>query len=645
MSYSALVTPIQLTLVAMLLLLLAYGYRHLLGKAALYILSGTYYIFVLLSSAVESGSVTESTGYTPSGNCVLWLPFLVVLLGIYELEGTITAQRFFLGLIAAPFFILLLPTLANPSMNVELYGIIGQRQGFGVLIGALVHLAFFILAPLLYQAVSNRLAPRTGGRLVCLLVTLATFLAYSEAFVAIHTWTERGTRGYLPPDASTWGLRLLTAASISLLGWAFISINDAQLHRPERPFFSFVGGFLRHFFSTEQAMQSLDEWSERYQIVVDNSSEIILLTTAEGEVLNANPMAIQYLGGQLKRPGFKLEDVIFDADGEPWNWRAVVPDGDIHATATPVQAIRHYTGLFLRQEGRPAVDLDVSVSRTLFEGHSIAVIVARDVTLRNREEQRIRDEQEKRMHSQRLEALGELAGGIAHDFNNLMQSVQASVDALKTRIYDHRHSTEDNLAMLGNVDEACKRATRLTSQLLGFAHKGKFHAEDITVKELLEHAMALFKVGAGGIDCKLLCEPAPLMLNCDEIQMGQMLLNLMLNARDALEGIPEPRIVLRAEHATAAMPGWEKRPEEFAAGAPSEYVCIHVRDNGCGMSEEVKARIFDPFFTTKPVGKGTGMGLPMAFGCVSNHKGWLHVRTAPGKGCDIAIFLPLLKAA
>ncbi len=637
MFYAALQSTLQLTLVT-LLLLLAHGYRHLLGRAPLYLLTGAYYIF-MLSASCGGADVTA-----PGGNCILWLPFLALLLCIYDVEGTIVAQHLFVGLIIAPFFVTLLPLLANTEMGVELYGTMTREQNMSVLVWTLIHLAFFILAPMLYQAIGNRAGRRFFGRLLCMTVTLAVYLTYSEAFQAIHTYTVLGSRAYTPPEFKVWLFRLGTAFCIGIVGTAFNIINARDYQRTERSSFSFIGALIKPFFSTERALQSLDEWSERYQIVVDNSSELIILARADGTILNANPQALQTFVG-LDKPGFRLEQVIFDEKGKPWTWSDLVPAEDIHATTTPAHTAQHYTGLFLRQPGRPAAELEVNVSRILFDGRAVAVIVGRDVTLRNREERQQRDMAENRLHSQRLEALGQLAGGIAHDFNNLMQSVQASVDTLKARAFSPRYGIQDNLALLGNVDEACRRATRLTSQLLGFAHKGKFHAEDIAVQELLEHAVDLFKPGAGAIACKVLCEPVPLILNGDEIQLGQVFLNLLLNSRDALEGVEKPRIVLRAERAHAGMPEWAVRPAGTQPDEPDAFVCIHVRDNGCGMTPEVKSRIFDPFFTTKPVGKGTGMGLPMVFGAVSNHGGWLHVKTAPGEGCDIAIFLPLAGTA
>ena len=151
--------------------------------------------------------------------------------------------------------------------------------------------------------------------------------------------------------------------------------------------------------------------------------------------------------------------------------------------------------------------------------------------------------------------------------------------------------------------------------------------------------MQLFLPTAKGITCKTICEPVPLVIHCDESQLTQVILNLLINSRDALANTPDPkRLTVRAESVREKLPEWDFRPDRKAD--PAEYLCIQIRDNGCGMPSQVKAKMFDPFFTTKSAGHGTGMGLAMAFGCISNHHGWIHVESAPDQGCCITIFLP-----
>jgi signal transduction histidine kinase len=133
-----------------------------------------------------------------------------------------------------------------------------------------------------------------------------------------------------------------------------------------------------------------------------------------------------------------------------------------------------------------------------------------------------------------------------------------------------------------------------------------------------------------------------MIVMADATQVQQVFLNLLLNARDAIQakGDAGGRIVLRAEVASEHTPGWAFRVDP--AAEPSRYACIRVRDNGTGMSPETMKNLFTPFFTTKGVGKGTGMGLAMAYGCIGNHHGWIHVESELGKGSEFFVFLPRL---
>jgi signal transduction histidine kinase len=282
------------------------------------------------------------------------------------------------------------------------------------------------------------------------------------------------------------------------------------------------------------------------------------------------------------------------------------------------------------------VHLEANISPAELHEQAVALVIARDVTERRRMEREHQQLQEQFAHSQRLQAVGHLAGGIAHDFNNLLHTIRGSLDRLTTR-----QVTPDAQAdLLANISEATNRASTLTAQLLGFARKGKYKRERIRVAALVENARVLFEpVAHRGTGLKVIVAPSPMEITGDATQLQQVLLNLLLNARDAVEGKGDAaRIVVRAEPAATFMPGWQGRPDPGLQA--SDYVCIRVKDNGVGIAEDVRPKIFEPFFTTKGVGKGTGMGLAMAYGCVANHHGWIHVESDVGRGTEFLVFLP-----
>ena len=190
-----------------------------------------------------------------------------------------------------------------------------------------------------------------------------------------------------------------------------------------------------------------------------------------------------------------------------------------------------------------------------------------------------------------------------------------------------------------NILNAVTKASTLTGQLLGFAQKGKYAVKKIDLGQILESAYALFEpIARKSVKCRLIIHPEPIYVRADSTQLEQVLLNLLINSRDALEDCENPKIFFRLEMANDYTPGWQMA----ASGSkPENYACIRVKDNGTGISEENLKTIFDPFFTTKEVGKGTGMGLAMAYGTINNHSGWINVESEIGKGTEFFIFLPL----
>ncbi|MBR6470805.1 MAG: hypothetical protein IKS83_03325 [Victivallales bacterium] len=621
--------------------ILLYTYRYIIGAAGVYLMAGVFYIFTLLTDSPRFiNDTTAISFFNDMGSGLLWLPFLLLFIIIYEQEGARPARRFYVGLFVATatFFFLMLLVFGVAASRSHLFpeffsvsrDFFKNTGRMSILVSSLCHLFIFAIIPTIYQVTANR----WHNHGIAIFVTCIIYLAIDEAFVAIYAASVGGVRAYQPVSTTIGAIRIATSATLSILGHIYFNIYPAVNTTRKRSPLGFLSGFFRGFNSTEKLMQSLDEWEERYQVVVENSSELIMLATPSGQLLNANRAATKRFRKVLNDPDFRLDRYITDATGNPWNWQEAMPAQDIH-DPVHLRSIKQYRNLFLRIPGKRPVDLDINVSGATLNGENIAVIIAHDMTLQREEQRQNRYRSEAMMHSQRLESIGQLAGGIAHDFNNMMLSIQASLDALSLKY----HPDGEAGHLLKNIEDACIRATTLTSQLLGFAHKGKFHAEDVEVPALLQHATQLFLPTAKGITCKTICEPVPLLIHCDDSQLTQVILNLLINSRDALANTPDPRrITIRAESVRDKLPEWDFRPDRDAS--PDDYLCIQIRDNGCGMSSAVKAHMFDPFFTTKDAGHGTGMGLAMAFGCIANHNGWIHVESAPEQGCCITIFLP-----
>ncbi|MCQ2396388.1 MAG: ATP-binding protein [Lentisphaeria bacterium] len=636
-----LATQVELVVLSVGLVVL-YGFRYLIGTAPTYLAAGLYFIFALMVGSSRLAPTVDAASTMTLYGGLLWLPFVLLLIIIYELEDTAAAQRLYLGLVISAvlflaLFMLIMLQPAEPTKSAlsEFFSavhslVLTQDSRNELLHGIFSQLFLFLLMPIVYQAVLNQGTKYYG---VGIFIAMSVYLALTEALGAIFICLTAGSKAYTPTVPAGWFLRLGAVALLAVLGHFFIVANTPYKRKRTRKTLKFMTSFIDFFLSPERMMRSLSEWSERYRVVVENSSDLIMLVTREGKILNANRIATKYIGKVIDEQNFRLDQVIFDADNNPWTWLEKTQDNEEEHETVLRGRVYHYQNLFLRAPNRKQVDLDLNVSHVQLEGQPIAVIIGRDMTAQREEARQRQSQREQMMHSQRLESLGELAGGIAHDFNNLLQSIQISTDALMQKV------APQNEHLVKNIDEGCRRASALTSQLLGFARKGKFHADTLDASALIEHALQLFQPVAKGIVCRTICEPVPLPLFIDEIQLAQVLLNMLINSRDALKDAPEPkRITLRAENAREQMPEWQFRPDRNADA--KDYICIHVRYNVVGMSETTRKKLFDPFFTTKPAGHGTGMGLPMAFGCIANHHGWIHVESAPNEGCDMTIFLP-----
>ncbi len=239
--------------------------------------------------------------------------------------------------------------------------------------------------------------------------------------------------------------------------------------------------------------------------------------------------------------------------------------------------------------------------------------------------------------AQKMEALGALVGGIAHDFNN-------SLAAMNAHLYLMRKDAQGKESLerrIGKVSTLVDSSANMIAQLLAFARKDAVRMAPVDLRALAEETAAMMRASLPasiGLETALGDAPAPVM--ADKTQLRQMMINLIVNARDALEGAEHPcmRISLEIFDADEAF----LRLHEIEMRGDGRFVRLTIADNGCGMDEETRRRMFDPFFTTKPAGKGSGLGLAMVFGAMQRLGGAIEVESAPGEGARFHLCLPLL---
>jgi PAS domain S-box-containing protein len=258
--------------------------------------------------------------------------------------------------------------------------------------------------------------------------------------------------------------------------------------------------------------------------------------------------------------------------------------------------------------------------------------VARDVTAEKAAAERLKATEEALRQSQKMEAVGQLTGGIAHDFNNLLTGIVGSLDLLQTRLNQGRI---DNVARYINAAmTSANRAAALTHRLLAFARRQPLIPKGVDANALVVSLEDLLRRTIGEtIDLEIAASDELWGTLCDPNQLESALLNLAINARDAMPDGGKLTIATanaRLNNVTADTP----------ALVPGDYICITVTDTGVGMSPEVAARAFDPFFTTKPIGQGTGLGLSMIYGFARQSNGHATIDSKIGRGTSVRLYLP-----
>jgi hypothetical protein len=232
-----------------------------------------------------------------------------------------------------------------------------------------------------------------------------------------------------------------------------------------------------------------------------------------------------------------------------------------------------------------------------------------------------------------MEAVGTLARGIAHDFNNILATVQGSLFLLEKKL----RGDDQLILYVSQIHSSLRKVRDLIERLLAFSRIRKINSRQVDVNTIISNLQPMLVDIAGeGIAVETRLSEEPLTILADTVQIDQVIVNLFMNARDAMPAgglfIIETELVVFDDD----------MPEELKEG-PLGYVLISVRDTGTGMTEETKERVFEPFFTTKEVGKGTGLGLSIVYGIVQENKGHIVIHSQKGEGTQFKIYFPLVE--
>ncbi|MCP3980881.1 MAG: PAS domain S-box protein [bacterium] len=381
----------------------------------------------------------------------------------------------------------------------------------------------------------------------------------------------------------------------------------------------------------KHAEQELRESQQRFEELVNS---------VEGVVWEADPDTLRFSFVSRKAEailGYPPQEWL----AQPRFWRNRVHAQDLHEVMTELQQAL--------DGDRGSLELEYRMVRADGEAvwlrDSIGIVragtravklrgVMVDVTTRKHAEEALRKSEEQLRQSQKMEAIGRLAGGIAHDFNNLLTAITGYSEFLIRGLgNDHPQFRE-----AAEIAKAADHAADLTKQLLAFSRQQVLEPKLIDLNDVVEdlHSM-LNRVIGETVELNTTLDAEACMVKADPGQLRQVLLNLAVNARDAMGGDGELTIL------TEIVDLQEDYAEEHPDVQRGTFVMLAVTDNGCGMNDETLARLFDPFFTTKQPGEGTGLGLSTVYGIVKQSGGHIYVYSEPGRGTTFKVYLPQIE--
>lgn len=382
-----------------------------------------------------------------------------------------------------------------------------------------------------------------------------------------------------------------------------------------------ASGYQQAIAKLHQSEELLRASEQKYRSLVESIPDIIFALDLQGAITYIGPRWEKILGHQesevlghylthfapVEEHGLLIQ--VFkqvvrsrkSVENIPWTYSE--KDGQI---------------LFLSGSASPILD---------DQGQVVGVMgIARDITEQKKIEEQL-------LQAQKMESIGNLAGGIAHDFNNLLGGILGYASFVKKKI-----TPEDPLYhSIKSIERSAEQAAGLTRQLLGFARRGKYQVQPINCNALIQDLVLMLE---RTIDKRIVLEmeldPHLRLIEGDESQLQQSLINICLNARDAMPSGGVLRIVTSNQTLSRDFLSKQRGLKE------GDFVRITLTDTGTGMTQEVQSRVFEPFFTTKEPGRGTGLGLSMVYGIIQNHGGLVDFKSEPGQGTTFELFLPAI---
>lgn len=377
----------------------------------------------------------------------------------------------------------------------------------------------------------------------------------------------------------------------------------------------------------QRAERALRESEERFRVLFDSAPDAQLIYEPDGRVLDAN-RAAERLFGRTRREllASRVDALGFHAQG------------GLSCAAQLRQHGAEPVSLWLTSACGEPRDLELRTVSVQLSGRPVLLATVQDISARVHAEQGRRRLEEQLHHAMKLDALGRLAGGVAHDFNNMLTAIAGYAELMLRG----GAGVAEYPSALQEILNASKRAAGLTSQLLAFSRRQMIEPVVFDLNALLENAMRMLQRLIGE-DVALEFEPGAglHLVKVDRNQIEQVLVNLAVNARDAMPAGGSLRVRTRNVNVSES----ERRDMLETDVLAGEYVLLEVEDTGEGMDAETQQRLFEPFYTTKERGRGTGLGLSIIYGVLKQNGGFVSVKSSLGEGTCFSVYLPRAEGA
>jgi len=369
-----------------------------------------------------------------------------------------------------------------------------------------------------------------------------------------------------------------------------------------------------------QDISERKEADERFRLIFEHADDGLLLSDHTG-VIDCNPSALRMLGLQEKAQLIGRRPAEFSPTLQP---DGVPSDQKSRAIGALTLKYGAYTFDWVHQQpDGTGVPVEVSVRHAMLSGRRVSVSSWRDQSRRIELDRERALVQQRLDQAQKMEAVGQLAGGVAHDFNNLLAAIRNAIElAISAVPLEHDAQRDLDLAL-----QTADRASGLTRQLLAFSRRQPRVVESVDLAALIRELRPLLRASLpSAVTMQIDCDTAGACVVADRSQLEQVVLNLVLNARDAMPDGGRLAVTVKVDHGRG-------------------QTLLAVSDSGMGMDDNTKQRIFEPFYTTKPVGKGTGLGLAVVYGVVTQAGGTVRADSTLGEGTAIHVALPLCREA